>query len=189
MLTRTALIVTLLAVTSCSTKPSPSPLFGPIPDDAGDLLAQICADTDYGVVEADPDLAIAKVALARNVPPPPGVEAIMCAPQDGPNPALNSLAFDHATRRLYGLRAMVTYADFDLLERLLLPALTPQERSGYAVEKMRLLTPWMGTSINHDWTDGHFYIWTARAEAYDRADDLRPPTPATKFQIRAIVRD
>jgi hypothetical protein len=100
MLMRTALIVTLLIVTSCSTKPSPSPLFGPIPDDAGDLLAQICADTDYGVVEADPDLAIAKLALARNVPPPPGVEAIMCAPQDGPNPALNSLAFDHATRRL-----------------------------------------------------------------------------------------
>jgi hypothetical protein len=190
MFKRSAIATMVVVVISCSSKTNRSRMFGPIPEDAGDLLARICGNAEMGVLEEDPDLKIAKQAL---IVPREGIragaEAVMCSPENGPNPSLNSLAFDHATRRLYGLHAMVTYGDMPLLERLLLPALTPSERLGYGVEKMRLLTPWMGTSINHDWTDGHLYIWTRRLEAYNSADDLRPPTPQTKFQIIVTARN
>jgi len=181
---RAALITSLLMAAGCTSKPSR--LLGPLPNDANELLGTMCAHANGGTLEADGDFKTAKIAFSETAFVP-GLEAIKCVPK-GPDPALNALVFDHETRRLYALRAVLRYGDLDTLEKLLLPALTESERAGFALEKMRLHAPWMGKATDHFWTDGHAYIWTHRTEGRDDSDNSWPPEPQTTFQIIVSTR-
>ena len=141
----------------------------------------MCAHSDGGLLKPDPDFKTAKIAFSE-MDFPPGLEAVRCVPA-GPDPAFNSLVFDHETGRLYALHAVLKYSDTDLLEKLLLPALTESERAGYALEKMRLNAPWMQVNTNHFWTDGHVQIWTRRGEDDYGGYNHWPPIPDSTLQI------
>jgi hypothetical protein len=179
---RSFALASVLIVTSCNSKPSR--LLGPVPKDAGELLGTLCLHANGGALAADADFKTAKIAFSEKAFAPT-LEAVRCLPKDGPDPALNSLVFDHETRRLFGIAAMLTYADFDVLDKLVLPALNQEQRAGYALEKMRLNAPWMPISATHSWTDGHVVIWTQRTESLD---NRWPPKPDTKFQIAVSTK-
>ncbi len=198
MMMRRALITSVLIAASCTSKPSD--LLGPLPDNASELLGTLCAHANEGTLEADGDFETAKIEFAVHdeTPFPPGLEAIQCVPEEGPNPRLNSLVFDRETRRLYGLAiGFVSYGDMDTLEQLLLPALTESERAGFALEKIRLNAPWIPTTADHFWTDGHTYIWTRRSGegggtsslgGWDAPPSRWPPRPQSMFQIKVSTR-
>ena len=187
MMRRALITSAVLIAASCTSKPSR--LLGPLPDDASELLGTMCAHANQGTLEPDGDFETAKIAV-REMAFPPGLEAIRCVPKGSWSavPALNSLVFDHETRRLFGLHAVLRYGDMDLLEKLLLPALSESERAGFALEKMRLHAPWIRTTTDHFWTDGHTFIWTRRSEGGDDADKRWPPEPQTRFQIIVTTR-
>lgn len=171
-----------LLLTSCTSKPSR--LLGRLPADAGETFGAICAAADSGLIKPDEDLKAAKGALMEKTLVD-GLEGVRCAPTAGPDPQLNSLVFDHATRRLFAVSAIVRYADVPLLDKLVLPALSESERAGYEFVRMRQAAPWMDIEAENRWTDGHTVIWMAWT---DSAYKKWPPNAGTTFEVQVTTK-